>query len=146
MKTIRITRTDLDKDNKYKKGFIGNNDDFEDCSVEIESGLGYVVFEKGIYVKGSIVAEAGSGIKAGLGIVSLNSWIKAKLKITIDSRCRIVAGCFSFDGAKEVEAQEIEGEIAYGIKKLLPKEDIKIEVAETSETISLNGRVYKLVK
>ena len=68
MKTLKITKADLDSDNRYKKGFIGKWNELEDISVEIEENLGYVVFEKGIYVNGSIVAQAGSGISAGYGI------------------------------------------------------------------------------
>ena len=62
MKTITITKSDLDSNNKYKEGFIGTYAEYADVSVEIAENLGYVMFEKGIYVKGSIVAKAGSGI------------------------------------------------------------------------------------
>ncbi len=68
MKTIKITKADLDSDNKYKKGFIGTYDKYEDVSVEIDENLGYVVFKKGIYVNGNIIAKACSGIEAGGGI------------------------------------------------------------------------------
>ena len=47
MQTIIITKKDLDKDNKYNKGFIGYYDNFENVNVEIDENLHYVVFEKG---------------------------------------------------------------------------------------------------
>ena len=161
MKTITITKSDLDSENKYKKGFIGKWNEREDVSVEIEGNLGWVVFEKGVYVNGSVVAEAGSGIKAGwgikagsgikaglgieagFGIVSLYSYIKAKLKIEIDARCKIVAGCFSFYGAQDVEAQEIVGDVIYGVKKLLPKEEVSKSVIGSEVEVKMNGKVYK---
>ena len=173
MKTITITKSDLDSENKYKKEFIGKWNEREDVSVEIEGNLGWVVFEKGVYVNGSVVADAGSGIKAGWGIeagegikagsgikagwgikagsgikagwgiVSLYSYIKAKLKIEIDTRCKIVAGCFSFYGAQDVEAQEIVGDVAYGVKKLLPKEEVSKSVIGSEVEVKMNGKVYK---
>ena len=209
MKTITITKSDLDSENKYKKEFIGKWNEREDVSVEIEGNLGWVVFEKGVYVNGSVVAEAGSGIKAGegieaglgieagegieagwgikagsgikagegieagwgikaglgieagwgikagegikaglgieagFGIVSLYSYIKAKLKIEIDARCKIVAGCFSFYGAQDVEAQEIVGDVIYGVKKLLPKEEVSKSVIGSEVEVKMNGKVYK---
>ncbi len=139
MRTIIITKEDLDSDNKYKPGFIGKWGGYDDVSVIIEEGLGWVVFEKGIYVNGSIVAKAGSGIEAGWGIeagsgieagdgieagwgikagwgieagwgiVSLYSSVKAKLSITINAKCVIAAGVFSIFGAQVVEAEAIEG-------------------------------------
>ena len=76
MKIIKITKADLDEDNKYKEGFIGKYDEREDVSVEIDGGLGLVVFSGGIYVTGSITASAGSGISAGYDI-SAGSGISA---------------------------------------------------------------------
>ena len=68
MKTITITKKDLDKDNFYKEPEIGTWDNYENVSVVIEENLGYVRFKKGVYVNGSVLAEAGSGIEAGDGI------------------------------------------------------------------------------
>lgn len=81
MKTIRITKSDLDADNKYKKGHIGTYDNYEDAHVEIDECLGYVVFEKGIYVKGSVVARAGEGIEAGWGI---DGWFGYRISLLMD--------------------------------------------------------------
>jgi hypothetical protein len=162
MKTIKITKADLDSENYYKEDGIGYSGPDEDASVEIEENLGWVRFKKGVYVTGSIVVKAGSSIKAGdgieagdgikagdgieagwgikagwgieagwgikagssikagEGIVSLYSWIKAKLSIKIDTRCTIAAGIFSFEGVQNVEAAEIEGNVVYGNKKIIP--------------------------
>ena len=62
MKTILITKKDLDNDNKYKPGNIGKWNEYEDVNIEFAEIVGWVVFENGIYVKGSVVAKAGSGI------------------------------------------------------------------------------------
>ncbi len=67
MKTIKITKADLNENNEYKKGSIGTWDNYEDTHVEIEANLGWVSF-KGVYVKGQVLALAGTGIKAGWGI------------------------------------------------------------------------------
>ena len=170
MKKILITKSDLDKDNRYTgKEILSDWGNPFDGSIEIEENLGYVSFEKSIVVKGSITAKAGSGIKAGegikagwgieagsgieagwgikagegikagWGIVSLYSWIKAKLSISINVKCTIAAGIFSLSGAQDVEAQEIVGAICYGNIKILPKE----EAARKSE--SLSGKSVKVV-
>ena len=41
MTTLHITKSDLDSDNKYKKGHIGTYDNFEDISIEIDENLGW---------------------------------------------------------------------------------------------------------
>jgi hypothetical protein len=140
MQTIKITKADLDKDNFYKEDGIGNWDNSVEASVKIEEGLGYVRFKKGIYITASLIAEvgsgikagegieAGSGIKAGWGIISLYSWIKAKLSITVDSRCTISAGIFSYCGAQDVEAAEINGNVIYGNVKIIPAEKVEKKI------------------
>ena len=79
MNILKITKADLNKDNEYIGGAIGEYFNPADTHVEIAANLGYVNF-KGIYVKGYIKAEAGSGIKAGLGITA-GEGIKAGLGI-----------------------------------------------------------------
>jgi len=150
METIKITKSDLNNNNEYLKE-IGSYYEPEQSHLEIDENLGTVNF-KCIYVTGSIFAKAGSGIKAGegieagdgikagsgieagsgikagdgieagKGIISLHSFIKARLKIISNVNYTIVAGCFSTTGKKEIEAQEIIGNVAYGVVKLLPKE------------------------
>ena len=67
MNIIKISKADLNKDNFYKEDSIGTYDKYEDVQVEIDEDLGWVKFKKGIYVNFSIIAKAGSGIKAGWG-------------------------------------------------------------------------------
>ena len=142
MKTLVITKADLDKDNKYKEPEIGKWNDPADVSVEVEENLGYVRFDKGVYVKGSIVCKAGSGIKAGWGIkagsgieagegiVTFYSWVKARLAITINAKCAIAAGVMSLDGPQDVEASEINGNVAYGNKKIIPADSIEKRIVK----------------
>ena len=69
MKTIKITKADLDENNYYKHADgIGHSGPDEEANIEIEENLGYVKFKKGVYVTGQITAKAGSGIEAGEGI------------------------------------------------------------------------------
>ena len=130
MKTLVITKADLDKDNKYKEPEIGKWNDPADVSVEVEENLGYVRFDKGVYVKGSIVCKAGSGIEAGEGIVTFYSWVKARLAITINAKCAIAAGVMSLDGPQDVEASEINGNVAYGNKKIIPADSIEKRIVK----------------
>jgi len=151
MNTIKITKADINEKNEYKGGAIGEYYNHADTHVEIEADLGWVVF-KAIYVKGRILAQAGSGIeagwgiKAGWGIVSLYSYVKAKLQIQSNLKCTISAGIFSTSGAKEIEAQEVIGNVIYGNVKLLPvekKEEVtEMTVAEISKAL---GKTVKIV-
>ncbi len=84
MKTLIITKNDLDKDNNYYNGKENLSDWSNpfDGHVEIAEGLGYVGFKASLVVSGSIVAKAGSGISAGEGIkagesISAGEGIKA---------------------------------------------------------------------
>ena len=68
MKTLVLTSKDFDQNGKY----IGAEKSLEtyegfDGNVEIEENLGWKSFER-IVAKGYILANAGSGIKAGEGI------------------------------------------------------------------------------
>jgi hypothetical protein len=85
----------------------------------IEAGSG---IKAGDGIEAGSRIKAGDGIEAGKGIISLHSFIKARLKIISNVNYTIVAGCFSTTGKKEIEAQEIIGNVAYGVVKLLPKE------------------------
>ena len=190
MKKIKITKEDLDKDNFFNKEEIGTYKEAENVSVEIDENLGWVRFKKGVYVTGSIVCKAGSGIEAGSGIkagegieagsgieagegikagwgieagsgikagwgieagegiVSLYSWIKAKLTINFNSSCTISAGIFSLSGEKEIEAEAIEGgKIIYGTVKLLPVEKVEEEKSLSGKEVEVNvdGKIYTAV-
>ena len=61
-------------------------------------------------------------------------------------RCTISAGIFSYEGAQDIEAQEIEGNVIYGNVKLLPKKD-KVEDDKTTEAMELlKSKGYRIVK
>ena len=62
METFTITKEHIDQHGRY----IGPDSKFEG-HVVIEAGLGCVWFER-LYAKGSIIAEAGSGIKVDRSI------------------------------------------------------------------------------
>jgi hypothetical protein len=115
MKTLILTRNDFEKSHNYWSDYVGKEDlsDF-DGNVEIIENLGCVKF-KNIKVKGYLLAKAGSGIEAGEGIISFYSYIKAKLKIS--AKLTISAGLFSINGAQDIEAKEINGNIVFGNKK-----------------------------
>ena len=164
MQILKIKKSDLDKDNKYigKENLSDYSNPF-DGHIEIDEYLGYVKFEKSIVIKGSLVAKAGSGIKAGegieagwgikagsgieagWGIVSLHGYIKAMLKISISAKCTIVAGAFSVDGAQEVEAQEIAGNVAYGNIKILDKTKPKESLSGKTVMVEVDGKKYEAV-
>lgn len=68
MKTLRLTAKDFKYTENYWKEYIGKEDVSDyDGNIEIEAKLGYIRFNS-IKAKGYILAEAGSGIKAGFGI------------------------------------------------------------------------------
>ena len=68
MKTLKLTAKDFKKSGSYWSDYIGPEIEVEfDGNIEIESNLGWVRFIR-LNVKGHILAEAGTGIKAGSGI------------------------------------------------------------------------------
>jgi len=68
MKTLRLTAEDFKETDNYWKDYVGKEDlsDFKG-NLEIEGNLGCVKFSS-LCVSGYIIAEAGTGIKAGRGI------------------------------------------------------------------------------
>jgi hypothetical protein len=87
MKTLIITKKDLDADNYY----VGDKNEF-DGHIELEANLGWVRFKRSLKATGKIVAEAGTGIEAGWGIkagtgieagwgIEAGTGIKARLRI-----------------------------------------------------------------
>ena len=104
MKTLTITKADLDKDNYY----IGSTGvtDYEG-HIEIESNLGTVKFKTELKASGNIVAQLGTGINAGEGInagtginagwginagTGINAGWGINAKLTISAKLRIFAG------------------------------------------------------
>lgn len=68
MNKIIITKKDLDENNFYKQDSIGECLNPADTHVEIDEGLDWVWFKKGIYITGCLEVKAGSGIKTDWGI------------------------------------------------------------------------------
>jgi hypothetical protein len=120
MKTIKITKEDLDENNFYKYDGIGRWDNYEDANLEIEEGLGIVRFKRGIYVSGSIVAKNNSGIKTNYGIeagyliesglgIEVGLGIKAGLGIKVIEGIKAGYGIesgWSINAGSEIEAGE----------------------------------------
>ena len=105
MKTLRLTVKDFKETNFYWKEYIGTEDVSDyDGNIEIEANLGYVRFDS-LKAKGYIIAESGSGIKAGDGI---------KAGYGIEAGEGIEAG-YGIKAGEDIEA-------GYGIKA---GEDIK---------------------
>ena len=135
MRTLVITKSDLDSDNKYIGGEnLGTYSEPAELNVEIAEGLGYVSFEKSVVVRGYIYSKAGSGIKAGYGIKAgwgikagegieagegIVSGLSISCKLSLSVALRIFAGVCWWreisDGEKEVTCGKLEkGEVAYG--------------------------------
>jgi hypothetical protein len=103
MDTIKIQKKHLDKDNYYKEDGIGIWDSYENTNVEIDENLGYVKFKKGVYVNGSIICKAGSGIEAGEGIeaglgIMVGEGIMAGLGIMAGSGIKAGSGIEAGEG------------------------------------------------
>lgn len=142
MKTLKITKADLDENNEYKGGAIGKWNGHEDTHVQIEANLGWVKF-KAIYVRGSIIALAGSGIKAGWGIKA-GEGIVCKLSLSFSYKLFAGTSPWTNSAVKTITCGKlVKGTIAYGdlIETGLPDE--KEEKVE--EVIELNGKKHKLV-
>lgn len=150
MNIIKITKADLDTKNKYKLPEIGKWDEYEDVSVEIDENLGYVVFEKGVYVRGSIVCKAGSGIKAGWGIKA-GEGINCKLALNV--AYRIFAGTATFRNTdneeKEITCGKLEkGTVCYGTLKETGMPDAKTPMPNLTGKeveVKIDGTTYKAI-
>ena len=153
MKTLKITKKDLDKDNFYKEKGIGNWDSFEDVSVEIDECLGLVRFSNGIYVNGYILVKAGSGIKAGEGIKAgwgIEAGLSIKCKLSLNIAYRIFAGLALWKKSVKPEEKLIEcgrlesGEVCFGeLKEIgLPNEKPEINLSGKKVKVELDGKSY----
>ena len=133
MKTIKITKADLDENNYYKEdGIAWTGPDF-DGSIEIEGGLGCVRFKKGIYVTGSILVKAGSGIEAGSGIV-------CKLGLSFSYKLFAGTSVHTNSATKTVICGKLKkGTIAYGDLK---ETGMPGDISEDN-IIELNGKKYQ---
>jgi len=125
MKTLKITKADLDQNNTY----IGS-ETVTDWSghIEIEANLGSVRFPGRVSAKGMIQAKAGSGIEAGWGI-------EAK---TLSAKLRIFAGLCSWrlpnPHEMEIRAKVLSGEVCYGtvIEPVRTIDEIKADIRSLS--------------
>ena len=111
MKTLKITKTDLDNDNYYsgKEILFDYNNPF-DGNIEIDENLGWVGFKTSLVVSGSIIAGTGSGIKAGEGIIC---------KLVLSFKYNLFAGTSIWKKAegsdKKIICGKLEGgEVKYG--------------------------------
>ena len=118
MKTLRITKADLNEYNEYA---ASRDLDF-DGHIEIAASLGCVKVRGFISAAGCLCIEAGSGIEAGWGV-------EAGLQITakmITAKLRIFAGIciWKIPSSTEmtISAQRVEGTVSFGDVKLLPSE------------------------
>ncbi len=168
MKTIKITKGDLDKDNYYKEENIGTYIEYADCSVEIEANLGYVRFKKGVYVNGSIIAQAGSGIEAGWGIeagegikaglgINAGSGIEAgegiSCKLSLSFKYNLFAGTAWWKKAEGADKKVIcgkleSGTIAYGdLEEIgMPEEKVEKPILKGKEVeVKFDGITYKAI-
>ena len=158
MNKIIITKGDLNADNEYKGGAIGTWDEYEDTHVEIEANLGWVKF-KAIYVKGYILAKAGSGIKAGEGIkagsgieagwgIEAGSGIVCKLGLSFSYKLFAGTAPWTNSATKIVTCGKLlKGTIAYGelIETGMPDE-VKTDDATESAIKLLKENGYKIIK
>lgn len=153
MKTLKITKADLNADNEYVGGAIGEYPNHADTNVEIEANLGWVKF-KAIYVKGYIVAKAGSGIEAGWGIkagsgIEAGEGIRCKLSLSFSYKLFAGTSPYTNNATKAVTCGKLEkGTIAYGdlIETGLPEEKpiiIEMTVAEISKALGKNIKIIE---
>ena len=170
MNILKITKADLNADNEYIGGAIGDYFNHADTHVEIEANLGWVKF-KAIYVKGYITAKAGSGIEAGCGIkagsgIEAGEGIKAgwgieagcgieagwgiNCKLSLSFGYKLFAGTATYTNTaiKTVTCGKLEkGTIAYGdlIETGMPEETKQTD-ATTDAIKLLKANGYTIVK
>ena len=146
MNILKITKADLNADNEYIGGAIGDYFNHADTHVEIEANLGWVKF-KAIYVKGYITAKAGSGIKAGWGIEA-GEGINCKLSLSFGYKLFAGTATYTNTAIKTVTCGKLEkGTIAYGdlIETGMPEETKQTD-ATTDAIKLLKASGYEIVK
>ena len=110
MKTFKISKKDLTLDNKSGVSCFEGN-------LEIDGDLGTVFFDHNLIVTGYILAKAGSGIKAGLGIEA-GDGIKAGSGIEAGSGIKAGWGIEAGSGIKaglRIEAKTLSAGSSYNI-------------------------------
>ena len=130
MKILRLSAKHFKETEYYYKVYIGDEDvSAFDGSIEIEGGLGWVKFAS-LYASRHIIAEAGTGIKAGRGIeagwgikagdgIEAGWGIKAGLSIvckaTIKFKYRLFAGVATFNNKLNEDAKVVCGRLNGGV-------------------------------
>ena len=129
MKTLRITKADLNERNEYTRS---RDLEFEG-HIEVEASLGWITVNGFIRAVGGLFVEAGSSIKAGGSIKAGESieagWsIKAgssiRCKAQLAAKLRIFAGIGSGNLPKPDEqviecAELVEGTVCFGELRFL---------------------------
>jgi hypothetical protein len=142
MNTLRLTKKDFKDTDNYWKEYIGKADVSNyDGNIEIEVNLGYVRFAGNLKATGSIIADAGSGIKAGWGI---EAGLSITCKLEISWSYKMFAGiCYwknSNDSEKTITCGKLEPKdgatVEYGIVKELGMPD--------ESKPSLSGKIVKV--
>ena len=157
MKTLKLTSKDFKKkEGNYWSDYIGKEkvDGEADISIEIEANLGWVRFDR-LWVKGSIIALAGSGIEAGSGIkagwgIEAGEGITCKLSLNV--AYRIFAGLAIWlskseitEARKTITCGKLEhGDVEYGILKEtgLPDEKKSETLRGKKVKVELDGQTY----
>ena len=117
MKTLRITKADLNERNEYTRS---RDLEFEG-HIEVEASLGWITVNGFIRAVGGLFVEAGSSIKAG-GSIKAGESIRCKAQLA--AKLRIFAGIGSGNLPKPDEqviecAELVEGTVCFGELRFL---------------------------
>ena len=129
MKTLRITKADLNERNEYTRS---RDLEFEG-HIEVEASLGWITVNGFIRAVGGLFVEAGSSIKAGRFIEagesikageSINAGWSIRCKAQLAAKLRIFAGIGSGNLPKPDEqviecAELVEGTVCFGELRFL---------------------------
>jgi len=124
MKTLKITKADLNERNEYTRSrdleFEGHIE--VEASLGLVSVLGFIRAAGGLSIEAGSSIEAGESIEAGLSIEAGES-IRCKAKLTV--KLRIFAGLCTWRLPKPEEqiiecAELTQGTVCFGELKLLP--------------------------
>ena len=117
MKTLRITKADLNERNEYTRS---RDLEFEG-HIEVEASLGWITVNGFIRAVGGLFVEAGSSIKAGW-FIDVGESIRCKAQLA--AKLRIFAGIGSGNLPKPDEqviecAELVEGTVCFGELRFL---------------------------
>ena len=141
MKTLSLEKSDFKKkDGNYWSDYIGKEIEVgADVSIEIDASLGWVRFDR-LNVKGYILAKAGTGIKAGEGIIC---------KLSLKFAYRLFAGTATWrdmeNESKDIVCGKLEGgTVCYGtVKELgLPNKKNETSLKGKKVSVEIDGTKY----